>query len=64
MKAVELLSRLLNQGDSKFDQYEEEVQVEIVNEDDGGFDYINIKEIFYLSNPDRIIIRLENNSAT
>lgn len=64
MKVAELLSRLVNQGDFKFDQYEDEVQVEIVNEDDGGFDYINIKEIFYLSNPSRIIIRLENNNAT
>lgn len=40
---------------------EDLLQVEISDENNGGVLYINIKEFFFLSNPDRIIIRLENN---
>lgn len=54
MILIEFLDKVLDKELIKADQYKDIVQVEMPDET-----YVDIKEIFYLANPDRIIIRLE-----
>lgn len=60
-KDILIFANCGNGIDDPIGNAEDLLQVEISDDDNGGVLYLNIKEFFCLSNPNRIIIRLENN---